>query len=596
MLSPDQRTVAMDMLRPPAGYRIDQAVLTTYTLDLDVLLALPLAVLAHSDRSVEELLADPLLLLEALREAGERLNVFVDEAGIAVPHTNRALYALLEDCVHPVRAPGGGAFHPKVWVVRFVDEDGQPLIRAAVSSRNLTFDRSWDVALVSENAPEGRRRVPESRGLVELLRAVPGFAVRDLPPGPAEALESLADEVARTTFPAPERCHGPVVFQALGLQGDSGRRWKPDTVGRNLLAVAPFVNRSGLKQLIEVKGERTLVSRREALDELPDGALDEWDSVMVLSEAAMDEPEDGAAGRPSDLHAKMIAVEHGKLASWFVGSANLTAAAFGGRNVEVIAAITGARGKADSGKGYGIERFREAGFLNLCEPYHRAETAGVDDRLKAARLSLEAARDALVRSDLAVRCRTEGGEWRWVLDGEAVLPAGVTAQVWPVSLGEDQARALAPPLEWPLPLARLTAFVAVRLSVEADVDDIRLVLKLPAEGMPEGRVAHVLRGLIDSPERLLVFLRALLGGLEGLADWMNDDGNGAWQGDWAAGLGGETLLEDLVRAASRDPERLEPVRRLIEDLRSTTEGREIVPDDLYEIWRTVDAAVGAQKT
>lgn len=107
MLSPDQRTVAMDMLRPPTGYRIDQAVLTTYTLDLDVLLALPLAVLAHSDRSVEELLADPLLLLEALREAGERLNVFVDEAGIAVPHTNRALYALLEDCVHPVRAPRG---------------------------------------------------------------------------------------------------------------------------------------------------------------------------------------------------------------------------------------------------------------------------------------------------------------------------------------------------------------------------------------------------------------------------------------------------------------------------------------------------------
>jgi len=32
MLSPEQRTVAMEMLRPPAGYRLDQAVLTTYTL------------------------------------------------------------------------------------------------------------------------------------------------------------------------------------------------------------------------------------------------------------------------------------------------------------------------------------------------------------------------------------------------------------------------------------------------------------------------------------------------------------------------------------------------------------------------------------
>jgi hypothetical protein len=162
MLSPDQRAVAMELLRPPAGFRIDQIVLTSYSLDLDVLLALPLAVLAHSDRGVDELLEDPMMVIEALREAGERLHVFVDEGGIAVPHANRALYTLLETCVHPVRAPGGGAFHPKVWLVRFVDEDQQPLIRVAVSSRNLTFDRSWDVALTSEAAPEARR-VKESR-------------------------------------------------------------------------------------------------------------------------------------------------------------------------------------------------------------------------------------------------------------------------------------------------------------------------------------------------------------------------------------------------------------------------------------------------
>ena len=346
MLSPDQRTVAMDMLRPPAGYRIDQAVLTTYTLDLDVLLALPLAVLAHSDRGVDELLEDPLLLLEALREAGERINVFVDEAGIAVPHTNRALYALLEDCVHPVRAPGGGAFHPKVWIVRFVDEDDQPLIRVAVSSRNLTFDRSWDIALVSEGEPEGRRKARESAALADLLRAIPDFAVRDLPQGQADGLEVLAIEVARTAFPAPETCADPIVYRALGLTGETRRRWKPDDVGKDLLAVAPFVNRTGLEELVEVRGERTLVSRREALDEVPEEVLNEWDSVMVLSEAAMDEPEDGTAGRPSDLHAKMIAVDHGRRVSWFVGSANLTAAAMSGRNVEVVASFTGPRGTA----------------------------------------------------------------------------------------------------------------------------------------------------------------------------------------------------------------------------------------------------------
>jgi hypothetical protein len=84
--------------------------------------------------------------------------------------------------------------------------------------------------------------------------------------------------------------------------------------------------------------------------------------------------------------------------------------------------------------------------------------------------------------------------------------------------GEDQARALTLPLEWPLPLSRLTAFVAVRLSVDAAVDDTRLVLvlKLPAEGMPEGRTAQVLRTLISSRNRFSGSVHAALSGSHNL--------------------------------------------------------------------------------
>ena len=125
--SPNSIRVCADALAPSSnrrhglataatGRRLDLAVLTTYTLDLEALLALPLAVVAHSDGGVEKLLEDPLLLLQAIRDAGDRIHVFVDETGIAVPQRNRELYATLEDSVHPVRAPGGGVFHPKVWL------------------------------------------------------------------------------------------------------------------------------------------------------------------------------------------------------------------------------------------------------------------------------------------------------------------------------------------------------------------------------------------------------------------------------------------------------------------------------------------------
>jgi len=589
MLSPDARTVATDILRPPAGFALDHAVITTYSLDLDVLLALPLAVMAQSDKSVEELLADPMLTLEALREAGQRLDIFVNETSIAVPHTNRALFAMLEECVHPVRAPNGGAFHPKVWVVRFVGEAGESMLRVAVVSRNLTYDRSWDTALVTEALAGSSKPLEASQALGDLLRALHGMTVHGLDDEIAGQLQSMAEQAERTEFPAPARFKNPVYFESLGLAGAEAERRYPWEVGQDLLAIAPFVNRTGLEALVSrSSGQRTLISRREALDDLPESALEAWNEVMVLSDAAIDETEEGAGS--SDLHAKLIALEHKRRVTWYLGSANFTAAAYAGRNVEVIASINGPNDACAKTEGYGIQQFRESGFLNLCEPYRRLERAPEDEILRQARDRLERAREALAQAGLGITCERDGDEWRWGLDGRMELPQGVSVAVWPVSVREDQAETFDPPVSWPLPIGRLTAFVAFRLRAEADVDDIRFVLKLPTSDMPEGRVSRILKDLIDTPERFLQFLRALLGGLDGMTDWATGEPGGAWQGDWASGFTGETLLEDLVRAAARDPERLAPIRRLIEDLQSTPEGRDIVPPGFIELWDVVDAA------
>ena len=83
MLLPDSRTVAFELIRPPSGYRLDFAVLTTYTLDLEALLVLPLSLLAHADGGLEELLADPLRLHQAIRDPGDRVHAFVDEKTMA---------------------------------------------------------------------------------------------------------------------------------------------------------------------------------------------------------------------------------------------------------------------------------------------------------------------------------------------------------------------------------------------------------------------------------------------------------------------------------------------------------------------------------
>ena len=597
MLSPDARTVAFELLRPPPGHRLDLAVLTTYTLDLEALLALPLGVLAHADGGLEDLLADPLLLTEALREAGDRIHVFVDETGIAIPGKERELYALLETSVHPVRAPNGGVFHPKVWVARFIADDEAddepPRLRVAILSRNLTFDRSWDVALASEASPTPGQSAEPSRPLSALLQKLPDLAAdEELEPQIAERIKTLAEETGRTRFPSPEGFEGPIEFRVLGLS-PAQEEWHPSTGGSRVLAIAPFVSQPGLRALLAGigKGGHMLVGRQEELDKLPDGALDAWDqNAFVLSDAAQEEPEDGAGASPTGLHAKIIVVEQGWAVTWYVGSANLTAAAFTGRNVEMMAAVTGRRGHRASNRGSGIDRFLDSGFQGLCTPYHKDDQEPEGDDVVQARKRIEEACDALIAADLQVDCARADESWTWTLQGGRVkLPDGVEAAAWPISVSEDRARPLDLPSSWPLPLTRLTAFAAFRLRVRVrGVDDVRMTLRLPASGIPEDRLHQVLRTLIDSPERFLRFLRALLGGLDGMVDWTKGGNDGGEGGAWGDGFAGETLLEDLVRAAARDPERLKPVRRLIDDLRKTEEGRTIVPDDLFAVWSAVE--------
>ncbi len=620
MLPPDSRATAFELIRPPSGYRLDFAVLTTYTLDLEALLVLPLSVLAHPDGGLEELLADPLRLHQAIRDAGDRVHAFVDQKGIAIPRGARSLYSMLESSVHPVRAPNGGAFHPKVWVARFTakdDETADDLLRVAVLSRNLTFDRSWDVALASEAPFRSRRYVAASRPLRDFLLELPQLATdgNRIPQDVAERVEGLADQVWRTAFPAPEGFDAPIEFHALGLA--RGRRtWSPPSSGHTALAVAPFVNRTGLDAVAGLgRDDRTLVSRQEELDKLSEDALAAWKQILVLSDTAQGEAEDGPADadeegrsdkagtdkddpgtgadtRPSGLHAKMIAVEHGWRVTWSVGSANLTAAAFTGSNVEMMASVTGKKGGAI---GRGIGHFLDGGFLKLCVPYRRVEQEDEDPRVSEARARLEAARDVLVDADLRVVCVAGDDIWTLTIDG--VVPPGddVEVAVWPVSVAEDRALGLDEPLRWKLPVASLTAFIAFRLRVAVrGVDDIRMTLRLPAEGMPADRMHHVLRGLLNSPEKFLRFLRALLGGLEQLSGWLSEEGKGDGPGPWGVGLGGETLLDDLVRTASRDPDRLKPVRRLIDDLRKTEEGRRIVPDELFAVWTAVEEALAPE--
>lgn len=56
MLDPNTRYTYLAELRPPAGYQLDFALATTYTLDLLTLLMAPLSMIFEETRGSEEVL------------------------------------------------------------------------------------------------------------------------------------------------------------------------------------------------------------------------------------------------------------------------------------------------------------------------------------------------------------------------------------------------------------------------------------------------------------------------------------------------------------------------------------------------------------
>ncbi|MCH8058336.1 MAG: hypothetical protein IIB78_10755, partial [Proteobacteria bacterium] len=124
MLSPNNRSVYTEALTPPGGFVLDTAVATTFSMDLNTLLSVPLQLVLQATEDRDELMKDPITLYEALQRATKSVHVFAQQGRIQAPRQHHLLYSLLEPMITEVMAPGGGAFHPKLWLLRFVELNG----------------------------------------------------------------------------------------------------------------------------------------------------------------------------------------------------------------------------------------------------------------------------------------------------------------------------------------------------------------------------------------------------------------------------------------------------------------------------------------
>jgi hypothetical protein len=613
VLEADDLRTLLEALRPPAGYQLDRAVGTTFSLDLYALVAAPLAFALFDTEDSEDGHTSVAGLLEALRRYSDRIDIFCQAGQIALPAKYRPIISYLESAVHEV-APRDRRriFHPKVWTLRYASEGKSPLYRLLVLSRNLTFDRSWDTLLVLNGERSRDSEVRElSAPLVKFLRALPGLAVGRIPRERREHVTELARDFATIRFALPPG-FDELRFWPLGLSGtkrtpfanlvsESGRR----------LIVAPFLTSALLGRL---GSGGILVSRAESLDAIPTSQLEVFTACHVLSEAATgsDPAEDDEIPVPAEtvaeaagttlrgLHAKLFVFETGWDAHVFTGSANATSAAFGG-NVEFVAELVGKRSRC------GVDAILDGrggtGFGTLLEPYDPTASPPKGAETDLA-LRLDELRRLIACQPLAasVEPMADAEGYRVTLrsSGEDVLPPSSAARCWPITL--DRSAALPLSRVWDdgavfvLSPEGVTAFFAVELRLRdgRTTERVDFVVRAELDGAPKDRLDRLLVQLLRTRGDVLRYMLFLLAGdddalatLRGLTSAPRPDHD---LDDGRVLALDVPLVEWMVRALARTPDRIEHLSRLVESLRATDEGRELLPPDFDAVWDVIWAA------
>jgi HKD family nuclease len=321
-----------EIIAPPAGYELTKAVGTTYTLDLYALLAMPVAMF-YANSLDGDFTINRYDVLEAIRQSKDRIDLFCQKGKIKVQKEYNNLLAFMEDCVEEVETPiKDSSFHPKIWVLRFEKKE-EVIYRLVVLSRNLTFDRSWDIAFHSE-AKVGKFVNAESKKLVAFLKSFYDQTNRKSEP-------CFLTDLSMVNFTVPI---GFSELEILPIQ----HFIKSDLLNplkershSEILIISPFIHVTTLKSLQKVNKRISVISRKEELDKLDHKQLKNIqffniNPFVVDGERGIDS--EGEEPLSQNLHAKVFIASNGGSTDWYFGSANATEPAFD-RNVECMVKI-----------------------------------------------------------------------------------------------------------------------------------------------------------------------------------------------------------------------------------------------------------------
>ena len=591
MLDPQnrkERIVYSDSLLPPKDFPVlERALATSYSLDVSALVSC-MVPLAFSDDVNSKLFENKVCILSAMRQLSEKLVVFCDPGQIKVSKkTNQEFAMMLEQIIVPVyREKLGGvypAFHPKMWLLQFSDEKRkQHHYRLVVLSRNISYDNTFDVALVLDSCDpkEKYSSSKKTKPLLEYLQYLE--SIENLNKKQRKMLGSLLEDMKneRVCFDLSSSIFDNTEFDFYPLYGNELKkrnRFEEIVLPQRgdydkIFVMSPFLSWEILRKLKNALNNDEpenikIVTRQESLNSVFESQKD-WKKQEFLSnfefyklnsdinfvndeESEVDEDETDR--NRYDIHAKIFLTEkkNGKRTEkeFFIGSANATNSAFF-RNSELLVRLKSTSKELNVDQIIqSLNSSNENMFIRIDDVEKMEPEDAVNKRIEELmRLLVHVKSNAIVEK--------EQDKYRVSIEFVDLPDFNVIKVTIGTIIGLHVKDLVSSVVFDDLEVEELSMFYVVSATECIEGKDVKVerLLKIPTEGLPEQERRDALRKrVITDSGSFAEFFSLMLASnsIEAQLERKKDDHESA---KWNISSGSKGLYESLLEASASNPQ------------------------------------------
>jgi hypothetical protein len=579
------------LLMPPVGYTLVRAVGTTYSLDLETLMSVCIA-LGIQENTDSALTKNPFAILKSLQGLSEKLLIFCEAGQIkAMPPEKSPLMLLLDKMIVPVKLKaikdkGIPSFHPKTWTLQYEDSDGSQYFRFIVLSRNLTFDRSWDVAVSLDGKLTGGRH-KSSYPIVDFLEYLKYNALEgvSLKTEKRRVLNALIQDLPYVKFSLEDKRFLDFEIIPLGIGTvEIDKDPLMTNTFHDLLIMSPFVS-SGVLQSFDQRKQlkinnRHLITRTSELHKIA-GKLESFkvfamkDTVVEGEEIVSDD--ETTEVQQQDIHAKLYLMTKDSSSTLYLGSMNASENGLH-RNVEMLLKLSAYRYYLN------IDQMESDLFGpdEKWNPFEEKDLSTIDDKEpeKDEKDALERVIKTICRLRAKAVAEPSGDVYKVTVKFDCLRDGFPNVDIAPARTVRTQPLAEAVVFEG---LSALELTELYRVTVKGESESLTRMILIPTE-MPIDRDDMVVRSILKDKRAFVDYLAFLLGDdyiLSALEmEQTTTPDRDVLQRSIDDGL--PAIYEKMLKVAYNEPERLKEIRQIMNRVADC----DIIPDEFIQMYDT----------